>query len=121
MKKQSNSLVICQVMKDGAFLTFVVLLLLAVTSAASAASGLQQRVKRQAEYDDLGSGLEPEAGSGEPEGEAEPAGGGVSLGKILGIAFLACCIIYCIGISWKVYKVCKGTYVEEEPVFLKYK
>ena len=120
MKKQSNSLVIfCQTMKDRAFLTFVVLLLLAVTSA-SAASGLQ-RVKRQAEYDDLGSGLEPEAGSGEPEGEAEPAGGGVSLGKILGIAFLACCIIYCIGISWKVYKVCKGTYVEEEPVFLKYK
>ena len=35
--------------------------------------------------------------------------------------FLACCIIYCIGISWKVYNVCKGTYVEEEPVFLKYK
>ena len=107
-------------MDRAAFLAFVVLLLLAaVTSAASTASDF--RVKRQAEYDDSGSGLEPEEGSGEPEGDAEPAGGGVSLGKILGIAFLACCIIYCIGISWKVYKVCKGTYVEEEPVFLKYK
>ena len=41
--------------------------------------------------------------------------------QILGLVFLACCIIYCIGISWKVYNVCKGTYVEEEPVFLKYK
>ena len=55
------------------------------------------------------------------EPEAEKKKGGVSLGKILGLIFLACCIIYCIGISWKVYKVCKGTYVEEEPVFLKYK
>jgi len=68
-------------------------------------------------------GLSGEAeheGSGEPE-VPEAKGGGVSLGKILGLVFLACCIIYCIGISWKVYKVCKGTYVEEEPVFLKYK
>jgi len=68
--------------------------------------------------DDL-NGLEAESGSGEPEVEAK--GSDVSLGKILGLVFLACCIIYCIGISWKVYKVCKGTYVEEEPVFLKYK
>ena len=68
---------------------------------------------------------------GEPEAEQKaepeaPAAAGeekssVSLGKILGLAFLACCILYCIGISWKVYKVCKSTYVEEEPVFLKYK
>jgi len=78
------------------------------------------RLKRQAKAspEEEGSG-EAEHGSGEPE--AESKGGGVSLGKILGLVFLACCIIYCIGISWKVYKVCKGTYVEEEPVFLKYK
>ncbi len=78
-----------------------------------------QRVKRQTEEPHDASGeAEGESGSGEPPAAS---GGGVSLGKILGIVFLACCIIYCIGISWKVYKVCKGTYVEEEPVFLKYK
>jgi len=70
-------------------------------------------------------GLSGEPGEAEQEGSGEPEvakkGGGVSLGKILGLVFLACCIIYCIGISWKVYNVCKGTYVEEEPVFLKYK
>ena len=82
------------------------------------------RVKRQETKEEMGGlddGLaaEAEAGSGEPEVEAKDSG--VSLGKILGLVFLACCIIYCIGISWKVYKVCKGTYVEEEPVFLKYK
>ena len=81
----------------------------------------QVRLKRQSE-NNLPPGDpegEAESGSGEPEEEGKK--GGVSLGKILGLVFLTCCIIYCIGISWKVYKVCKGTYVEEEPVFLKYK
>jgi len=90
-------------------------------ASASEDNGLA-REKRQNSPPEESSSSEPESGSGHAEGEAASApGGGVSLGKILGIAFLACCIIYCIGISWKVYKVCKGTYVEEEPVFLKYK
>ena len=45
----------------------------------------------------------------------------VSLSAILGICLLVCTIIYCIGIGYKIFKICKGTYVEEEPVFLKYK
>lgn len=101
-----------------AFLLIIVAILIVVSSCAQ----VPTRLKRQSE---------PESGSGHAEqatsqGEGEPESGskkegGVSLGKILGLVFLACCIIYCIGISWKVYKVCKGTYVEEEPVFLKYK
>lgn len=62
--------------------------------------------------------------STEPEGEGDDKGGkgeGVSLGQILGLVFIICCIFYCIGIGYKIFKICKGTYVEEEPVFLKYK
>jgi len=44
-----------------------------------------------------------------------------SLGKILLVLFGVCCIFYCIGIGYKIFKIAKGTYVEEEPVFLKYK
>merc|ERR1711860_109503 len=55
----------------------------------------------------------------EPESGKEGAGGTVSLGEILGILFLVCCVIYCIGIGYKIVKIVKGTYVEEEPVFLK--
>jgi hypothetical protein len=40
---------------------------------------------------------------------------------MLGIISLVCTIIYCIGIGYKIVKIIKGTYVEEEPVFLKYK
>ena len=108
------------------------LLLAAICISLSHAKGLNKglqddqrpstRLKRQNSDQD---GLPPsgpeteESGSGEPEEAGKK--GGVSLGKILGLVFLTCCIIYCIGISWKVYNVCKGTYVEEEPVFLKYK
>lgn len=99
----------------------VVLSMCFTATLSSELSGLA-REKRQNSPPQESSSSEPESGSGYAEGEAAPpSGGGVSLGKILGIAFLACCIIYCVGISWKVYKVCKGTYVEEEPVFLKYK
>ena len=45
----------------------------------------------------------------------------ISLSVILGIMFLVCTIFYCIGIGYKIFKIIKGTYVEEEPVFLKYK
>ena len=41
--------------------------------------------------------------------------------KILGIASLIILVFYIIGISWKLFKIHRGTYVEEEPVFLKYK
>jgi len=59
---------------------------------------------------------------GKAEAEADPAEkSDISLGKILGIVFVACCILYCIGIGIKIFKIFKGTYVEEEPVFLKYK
>jgi len=46
---------------------------------------------------------------------------GVSLGEILGIASLVILVLYTIGISWKLFKIHRGVYVEEEPVFLKYK
>ncbi len=87
---------------------------------------VRARVKRQSSNSNDPGGANSEAESeGEAEGSGEPETGkkegGVSLGKILGIMFLICCIIYCIGIGWKVYKIWKGTYVEEEPVFLKYK
>ena len=80
-----------------------------------------RRVKRQSEESASKGPAASAEGEAESEAEAPPKSEGVSLGKILGLVFLACCILYCIGISWKVYKVCKGTYVEEEPVFLKYK
>jgi len=108
--------------------TFIVLIIIvsSLLSCTLVKAKALSRPKRQAEYDDTDPGAKEPDGSGEGQAEAEAEdkgkkGGGVSLGKILGLAFLACCIIYCIGISWKVYKVCKGTYVEEEPVFLKYK
>ena len=105
----------------------IVLIIAVILSSTIAKAKAVSRPKRQAEYDDTDPAKEPDGSGegqkaeGEAEAEGEKKGGGVSLGKILGLAFLACCIIYCIGISWKVYKVCKGTYVEEEPVFLKYK
>lgn len=55
------------------------------------------------------------------EGEEESSGGGVSPLFLLGIVSLVCGIVYCIGIGYKIFKIVKGTYVEEEPVFLKYK
>lgn len=90
-----------------------------------------QRIKRDSddeteksmENDDSGAEGEAE-GSGEStepipeEGEKKSE---VSLSAILGICLLICTIIYCIGIGYKIFKICKGTYVEEEPVFLKYK
>ena len=66
---------------------------------------------------------EPESSSGSPEmtSEAPSKATPISLGEILGLLFLVCCIIYCIGIGYKIVKIIKGTYVEEEPVFMKYK
>ena len=62
---------------------------------------------------------------------------GVSLGEILGehqqvwlseyncylagIASLVILFFYIVGISWKLFKIHRGVYVEEDPVFLKYK
>ena len=63
-----------------------------------AATDIRPRVKRQTEETSTnGPGAE-----GEAEGEAPKKEGGVSLGKILGLVFLVCCILYCVGISWKV-------------------
>lgn len=59
--------------------------------------------------------------SGEGGGKGDKKKSEVSLGGILGICLLICTIIYCIGIGYKIFKIFKGTYVEEEPVFLKYK
>ena len=66
-------------------------------------------------------GSNGEEGDGEGEAEPEEKSEPISLGQILGIVFVACCILYCIGIGIKIVKIFKGTYVEEEPVFLKYK
>ena len=38
-----------------------------------------------------------------------------------GIASLVCLVIYIIGITYKLIKMHMGTYVREDPVFLKYK
>jgi len=46
---------------------------------------------------------------------------GVSLAQILGITSLVILVFYIIGISWKLWKIHRGVYTEEEPVFLKYK
>ena len=46
---------------------------------------------------------------------------GPGLGQILGLASLVVLMFYILGISWKLYKIHIGVYVEEEPVFLKYK
>ena len=59
----------------------------------------------------------PESSGGDPKAEKS----GISLSMILGLMLLVCTIIYCIGISYKIFRIFKGTYVEEEPVFLKYK
>jgi hypothetical protein len=86
-----------------------------------------ERLKRQ--DDSLQQPL-AESANGEAESEAESEAASnnnkketsqVSLGKILAILFMACCVVYCVGIGYKIYKICKGTYVEEPPVFLKYK
>merc|ERR1712156_565806 len=42
---------------------------------------------------------------------------GPSLGQILGVASLIILVLYIFGISWKLFKIHRGTYVEEEPVF----
>merc|ERR1711973_328043 len=49
----------------------------------------------------------------------DPQGWG--LAHVLGIASLICLVIYIIGITYKLIKMHLGTYVREEPVFLKYK
>jgi len=57
----------------------------------------------------------------EEEEELDPSKQGPSLGFICGVATLVCTVIYIIGITYKLIKIHKGTYVEEEPIFLKYK
>ena len=38
-----------------------------------------------------------------------------------GIMSIIIIAFYCLGMGFKLYKIWKGEYVEEEPVFLKYK
>lgn len=88
----------------------------------SEVSGL---VKRQASNGDesgtMSSSTEIPQSESEDDAKGGSGGPGVSLGEILGLLFLVCCILYCIGIGYKIFKIVKGTYVEEEPVFMKYK
>lgn len=103
------------------------LVLITITQAAAvledgavAAAEGEVRVKRE----DEATGLAPESSSSpaaEVTTEAPSKEAAISLGEILGLLFLVCCIIYCIGIGYKIVKIIKGTYVEEEPVFMKYK
>ena len=39
----------------------------------------------------------------------------------VGIMSIIIIAFYCLGMGFKLYKIWKGEYVEEEPVFLKYK
>jgi len=57
----------------------------------------------------------------EEEEELDPSKQGPGLGFFIGVATLVCTVIYIIGITYKLIKIHKGTYVEEEPIFLKYK
>ena len=43
------------------------------------------------------------------------------ISSIAGLASLVILVFYIVGISWKLFKIHRGVYVEEEPVFLKYK
>ena len=89
----------------------------AVLEDVTAAAESEVRVKREDE-------ASPESSStaaAEATTEAPSKEAAISLGEILGLLFLVCCIIYCIGIGYKIVKIIKGTYVEEEPVFMKYK
>ena len=81
---------------------------------------LFHRLKREptGEEEESGDKNNGSSGSGKPE---KPEKSEVSLSVILGIMFLVCLFFYCIGIGYKIFKIIKGTYVEEEPVFLKYK
>ena len=67
--------------------------------------------------------LDADSTTAYPPTEEPPqsSGTGIGLGGILGLLFLGSCILYCLGIGYKIVKIIKGTYVEEEPVFLKYK
>lgn len=46
---------------------------------------------------------------------------GPSLGRVLGVLSVIVLVFYALGMGYKLYKIWKGEYVEEEPVFLKYK
>ena len=46
---------------------------------------------------------------------------GPSLGRVLGVLSVIVLVFYAMGMGYKLYKIWKGEYVEEEPVFLKYK
>jgi hypothetical protein len=104
-----------------------VMTVLAVAAAlVSVASASAVKLKRESE--ELGNhtlgGDEGDAADGSGGGSFPVGfggGGAVSLGEILGLLFLICCVLYCIGIAYKIVRICKGTYVESEPVFLKYK
>merc|ERR1712241_798929 len=90
--------------------------LVTLPSAVSMIPALRTLHKRQAS-------LGPEDGistTTEPLLVEEPETG-VTLGQILGLASLVVLFFYIIGISWKLFKIHRGVYVEEEPVFLKYK
>eukprot|EP00090_Calanus_glacialis_P032285 TRINITY_DN5350_c0_g1_i1.p1 TRINITY_DN5350_c0_g1~~TRINITY_DN5350_c0_g1_i1.p1 ORF type:complete len:169 (-),score=33.73 TRINITY_DN5350_c0_g1_i1:223-675(-) len=73
-----------------------------------------KRYRRQADTTE-----EPEGSGQEPLLVEDPPG--IGLGFILGVASLVVLVIYIIGITYKLIKIQLGTYVEEEPVFLKYK
>ena len=77
--------------------------------------------EKSMENDETGQDEEEGTGSSTEPIPEEEKKSEVSLSAILGICLLICTIIYCIGIGYKIFKICKGTYVEEEPVFLKYK
>lgn len=111
-----------KVMTLKSYLAIGALNMLLTSYAAMAAQDV--RGKRSEDDNDLGS-AEMEGSGTDTESTHEGTDGGGSSGGgtmfMLGIISLVCAVIYCIGIGYKIFKIVKGTYQEEEPVFLKYK
>ena len=125
----------------GFIVLFLCILLISLTSSQEETGNklqkinniqIAQRIKRAPDgEDDTDKSMDygqsesqEDSDSSTPEDESAPEEekkSAVSLSAILGICLLICTIIYCIGIGYKIFKIFKGTYVEEEPVFLKYK
>ena len=45
----------------------------------------------------------------------------VQVCQVLGVGSVIFAIFYVLGMAYKLFKIWRGDYVEEEPVFLKYK
>lgn len=111
-----------KVMTLKSYLAIGMLHLLLASYEALAVKDLRGKRSKEDNLDDQG-GKEVEGSGAENEASHEDVGSSSGGGTMfmLGIISLVCAVIYCIGIGYKIFKIVKGTYQEEEPVFLKYK